>query len=60
VATETELSERLSTIETAITRRKTIEFSYSSIADDEVESRKVDPYHLALPQRRILHDRPFT
>ena len=41
-----ELSQRLSKIETAIFRRKTIEFSYYSMQRDEVSDRKVDPYHL--------------
>ena len=41
-----ELSQRLSKVETAISRRKTIEFSYYSIERDEVSRRKVDPYHL--------------
>jgi len=41
-----ELSARLAKIETAISRRKTIEFSYYSMQRDEVSDRKVDPYHL--------------
>jgi proteasome accessory factor BC len=41
-----ELSQRLAKVETAISRRKTIEFSYYSIERDEVSRRKVDPYHL--------------
>jgi proteasome accessory factor C len=41
-----ELSQRLAKIETAISRRKTIEFSYYSLQRDEVSERKVDPYHL--------------
>jgi len=41
-----ELSMRLAKIETAISRRKTIEFSYFSMERDEVSDRKVDPYHL--------------
>ena len=41
-----ELSQRLAKIETAISRRKTIEFSYYSMERDEVSDRKVDPYHL--------------
>jgi len=41
-----ELSTRLAKIETAISRRKTIEFSYYSLQRDEVSDRKVDPYHL--------------
>jgi len=41
-----ELSQRLAKIETAISRRKTIQFSYYSLQRDEVSDRKVDPYHL--------------
>ena len=41
-----ELSQRLAKIETAISRRKTIEFSYYSLQRDEVSDRKVNPYHL--------------
>ena len=41
-----ELSQRLAKIETAISRRKTIEFRYYSMQRDEVSDRKVDPYHL--------------
>jgi proteasome accessory factor BC len=41
-----ELSQRLAKIETAISRRKTIEFSYYSLQRDLVSDRKVDPYHL--------------
>jgi proteasome accessory factor BC len=41
-----ELSQRLSKIETAIFRRKTILFDYYTMARDARESRKVDPYHL--------------
>ena len=41
-----ELSQRLAKVETAISRRKTIEFDYYSIERDEVSKRKVDPYHL--------------
>jgi proteasome accessory factor BC len=41
-----ELSQRLSKIETAIFRRKTILFDYYTMGRDTVESRKVDPYHL--------------
>jgi proteasome accessory factor BC len=41
-----ELSQRLSKIETAISRRKTVEFSYYTMERDEVSERKVDPYHL--------------
>jgi proteasome accessory factor C len=41
-----ELSQRLSKIETAIFRRKTIVFEYYTIGRDASEKRKVDPYHL--------------
>ncbi len=41
-----ELSQRLSKIETAISRRKTVEFTYYTMERDETEKRKVDPYHL--------------
>jgi len=41
-----DLSQRLSKIETAIFRRKTIVFDYYTIGRDAEESRKVDPYHL--------------
>src|SRR4051794_10800182 len=41
-----ELSQRLSKIETAIFRRKTIVFDYYTLGRDDVGSRKVDPYHL--------------
>src|SRR5436190_1307545 len=41
-----EMSQRLAKIETAISRRKTVELSYYSMERDEVSDRKVDPYHL--------------
>jgi proteasome accessory factor C len=41
-----ELSQRLSKVETAIFRRKTILFEYYTIGRDAEEKRKVDPYHL--------------
>jgi predicted DNA-binding transcriptional regulator YafY len=41
-----DLSQRLSKVETAIFRRKTIVFDYYTIGRDAQESRKVDPYHL--------------
>ena len=41
-----ELSQRLAKIETAISRRKTIEFSYYTMERDATADRKVDPYHL--------------
>ncbi len=41
-----DLSQRLSKIETAISRRKTIEFTYYTMERGEEEKRKVDPFHL--------------
>ena len=41
-----ELSQRLSKIETAIFRRKTIVFDYYTMGRDAEEKRKVDPFHL--------------
>ena len=41
-----DLSQRLSKVETAIFRRKTIVFEYYTIGRDAEEKRKVDPYHL--------------
>ncbi|MBA2439845.1 MAG: WYL domain-containing protein [Thermoleophilaceae bacterium] len=41
-----DLSQRLSKIETAIFRRKTILFDYYTMGRDAEERRKVDPYHL--------------
>src|SRR6201986_1555661 len=41
-----ELSSRLAKIDTAIYRRKRIEFDYYTISRDSTESRLVDPYHL--------------
>lgn len=41
-----DLSQRLSKIETAISRRKTIEFTYFTMERGDVSKRKVDPYHL--------------
>ncbi len=41
-----DVSQRLSKIETAISRRKTIEFTYYTIERDAKQKRKVDPYHL--------------
>jgi proteasome accessory factor C len=41
-----ELSQRLSKIETAISRRKTIVFRYYTMERDAVSDRKVNPYHL--------------
>jgi proteasome accessory factor C len=41
-----DLSQRLSKVETAISRRKTIEFTYYTMQRDEESKRRVDPYHL--------------
>jgi proteasome accessory factor C len=41
-----ELSGRLAKIDTAIYRRKRIEFEYYSMQRDETSLRRVDPYHL--------------
>jgi proteasome accessory factor BC len=41
-----DLSQRLSKVETAIFRRKTIVFDYYTIGRDATEARKVDPFHL--------------
>ncbi len=41
-----DLSQRLSKVETAIFRRKTILFDYYTIGRDAVDKRKVDPFHL--------------
>jgi proteasome accessory factor C len=41
-----DLSQRLSKIETAISRRKTIEFTYYTMERDDTEKRRVDPFHL--------------
>src|SRR5215510_15333739 len=41
-----DLSQRLSKIETDISRRKTIEFTYYTMERGETEKRKVDPFHL--------------
>ena len=40
------VSQRLSKVETAIFRRKTIVFDYYTMGRDTVEPRKVNPYHL--------------
>jgi len=41
-----DVSQRLAKIDTAIYRRKTIEFEYYTMERDEVGARKVDPYGL--------------
>ena len=54
-----EVSQRLSKIETAISRRKTIEFTYYTIERDTTEKRKVEPLPPALSRRAVLFDRPL-
>jgi predicted DNA-binding transcriptional regulator YafY len=41
-----DLTQRLARIETAISRHKTITFEYHTMERDEINSRRVDPYHL--------------
>jgi proteasome accessory factor C len=41
-----DVSQRLAKIETAIFRRKTIDFEYYTMERDAVGKRRVDPYHL--------------
>src|ERR1700749_4639750 len=41
-----ELSARLAKIDTAIYRRKRIEFEYHTMQSNETAARRVDPYHL--------------
>src|SRR5881227_4192483 len=41
-----ELGARLAKIDTAIYRRKRIEFDYHTMESDKTSARKVDPYHL--------------
>jgi proteasome accessory factor C len=41
-----EVSARLAKIDTAIYRRKRIEFEYHTMGSDETSLRRVDPYHL--------------
>src|SRR5919106_343237 len=48
-----ELSQRLAKIETAISRRKTIEFSYYTMERDAVSDRKVDPHPLVFRNGRF-------
>ena len=54
-----DVSQRLSKIETAIFRRKTIVFDYYTIGRDSTETRKVDPYHLLYKGGAVLPDRPL-
>jgi proteasome accessory factor BC len=42
-----EISQRIAKIDTAIYRRKRIEFDYHSMARDTTQLRRVDPYHLS-------------
>jgi proteasome accessory factor C len=41
-----EISQRIAKIDTAIYRRKRVEFEYHTMASDETATRNVDPYHL--------------
>jgi proteasome accessory factor C len=41
-----EMSQRLGKLDTAIYRRKRVEFEYHSMQRDETSVRRVDPYHL--------------
>jgi proteasome accessory factor BC len=41
-----EVSQRIAKIDTAIYRRKRVEFEYHTMATDETATRRVDPYHL--------------
>ncbi|MEA2125757.1 MAG: proteasome accessory factor [Solirubrobacteraceae bacterium] len=41
-----EISQRIAKIDTAIYRRKRVEFEYHTMASDETATRHVDPYHL--------------
>ena len=41
-----EVGQRISKIDTAIYRRKRIEFEYHTMGRDSTEQRRVDPYHL--------------
>ncbi len=41
-----EISQRIAKIDTAIYRRKRVEFEYHTMATDETATRHVDPYHL--------------
>lgn len=41
-----DLTQRLARIETAISRHKTVTFEYHTMESDEINSRRVDPYHL--------------
>jgi proteasome accessory factor BC len=41
-----DVSQRIAKIDTAIYRRKRIEFEYHTMATDETALRRVDPYHL--------------
>src|ERR1700744_1620686 len=53
-----DLSQRLSKIETEISRRKTIEFTYFTMERGDTAKRKVDPFHLVFrggPFYRIGH-----
>ncbi|MEA2294175.1 MAG: proteasome accessory factor [Solirubrobacteraceae bacterium] len=42
-----EISQRIAKIDTAIYRRKRVEFEYYSMGRDETALRRIDPYHLS-------------
>ena len=55
-----ELSQRLSKIETAISRRKTIEFTYYTMQRDDGGEAQGRPLPPRLPRRAVLSDRPLA
>ena len=55
-----ELSARLAKIDTAIARRKRIEFEYFTMQSGEVAERRVDPYLLLYPGPPVLPRRPLA
>ena len=55
-----ELSGRLAKVDTAIYRRKRIEFEYYTMQTDETAMRKVDPYHLLFEGGAVVPRRPLA
>jgi proteasome accessory factor C len=60
-----EISQRIAKIDTAIYRRKRVEFEYHSMTRDETAQRRVDPYHLSFEGGQFYltgydHDRGAT
>ena len=51
-----ELAGRLSKLETAISKQRTVKFTYWSIARDETRERTLDPYAL-MPHKDLVRDR---